>query len=175
MCQGSRHQLITATLSVRFFLTMFFISSVAMAEPSLTLSQLDNAITPNDFKSMVKSLGDKNRQALTQQFQDEISKQLSSSSTQNKTTTSAPVPPVNGAETSVTQPPAATAPTPTFYTSPPGASPPSSSNFSTQASSPTTQPNQGIYTGFGGGTGTNTETGTSPPPAASSGGWNVKY
>lgn len=187
------HYLIRSFFTVSLAST-YFVASILMAEPLFdynsfnpsamqpTLGQLNQPISPSDFKSKVRSLGEKNRNELSQQVKQELRQQKPSTvtatppastgttTTPTATTGTGALPPPPEAQL---PPKAAEAPvSPTFSTSAPGASPPPPpTNFGTQAPASQGQ----VYTGFGTGTGTGSSPSSTPAPPPTPGGWNIKY
>jgi hypothetical protein len=154
-----------------------------LSQPQPLLAEVSPPVSPSDFKNKVRKMGEKTREELANQFQQDVSRQPQPKVTEPPKA-AAEAPP--GSETSITQAVPETetsSPAGTLVpgkTASPGATPTnaSPSGFGNQAGTGNTTQTQ-IYTGFGQGT---TAPGAAPPPpppasspAQSGPGWNIKY
>jgi hypothetical protein len=149
------------------------------------------AMSAQEYKNMVKSLGKQNQDELTRSVKEQFSKatpppptmpiqtetpETSSSATVNTTTTTPSPPPVTTTPsvppTTVAPPPPPPQPqpVPTTTEAPPLQSMPTAAPTMPAPRAPQNQP----YTGFGTPANTKTDQGASPAPEKSTG-WNIQY
>lgn len=170
MCKSGRLRLFFGVIFTLISFSSFAQTFFGANKPAQPAGSTNQSVSPQDFKALVKSLGQQNQQAISQHAATLINKPAAPASA---SAPSAP-PPISTLAPTAIQPVSGT---PATAAAPPAAapsSPPTTVTTQTTTSMPSSSPSS-VYTGFGGSKDQSTTTTTTTSPSKKESEWKIQY